>query len=830
MLRFTPPGEDGLDDPMPVGKDLYQQASDAATGDAAREDLDGEEEDFDAKPSDDDFLKMVVESEAQAALYQSQVNRKSWSRVYRAFHQEHFVGSKYTTGDYKNRSKLFIPKTRGAIRKDMAAVAASLFGSVDAISTSPGDEGDAGQRASADLMQALVNYRTGRSSGKAALPWFHVAMGARQTSMLTGICLSKQYWKLEVKKHGTEKFRDDPADEAEVEKVRDVYKPIVDRPDVMLFPPENFTIDPAADWTNPAQDAAYLHLKFPMRIDEIRRKQADPRNPWKALSVTDLKAVAASARADMEAIRRAREQGLDRYDETQTGKTFDVIWVYESFIRTAGEDWTFLSVGGRHLLTDPRPTEEVYPEQFGERPVALGYGAFEAFRIFPMSPAESWQMLQQQGNDLQNLTLDAVKQSVMPVAKVVRGRQVDLEALKKRGQGTAIMVNSPEDVTWDRPPDIGAAVENLKKEIDLDFDDIAGQQNYGTVSQSNSVGKTLGGLKLAAGAANSVQEFDIRIWIETYVEKVLAQLVRLEQFYESDKIILGICGNKAKLLQKHGINEITDELLENEVTIACNVGLGSGDPAQRLAKLQDAVSVVTPILQQSKDFQSGKREINAEAFITEVFGAVGYRDGGARFFQDGTPAPNAMAPLEQDKLKSEAELNRARGKNVILTGLAAAAKVGLGQREIEDQAVNDQFQQHLDHVDQVGRAQDMGHQHGSAIAGAKNAAQGLNPDGSPIQAPGADGKPGVPQDPAQAATKGLVPGATNVGAGNDGLTPTEIGSHGVPAADAGQQQVADQASEQQNLETALKKPKSRTVTIASRGADGRASSFHIQDH
>jgi hypothetical protein len=821
VLRFTPPGEDGLDDLK--GGNLYQRAADAATDGADRGDLDGDEDEyFDQQPSDGEFLKMVTESEAQAALYQSQVNRKSWAKVYRAFHQEHNVGSKYGSNDFKNRSKLFIPKTRSAIRKDLAAVASSMFGSVDAISTAPGDEGDAGQRASADLINELVNYRTSRSSGKAALPWFHVAMGARQTSMLTGICLSKQYWKLEVKKHGKEKFTDD-ADG--LEKERDVFKPITDRPDVMLFPPENFTIDPAADWTNPAQDAAYLHLKFPMRIDEIRRKQNDPRNPWKKLSVTDLRSCAASSRADMEAIRRAREQGLDRYDESQTGRTFDVVWVYESFIRTAGEDWTFLSVGGKYLLTDPRPTEEVYPEQFGERPVALGYGSFEAFRIFPMSAAESWQMLQQQGNDLQNLTLDAVKQSVMPVAKVVRGRQVDLEALKRRGQGTAIMVNSPDDVTWDRPPDIGAAIENLKKEIDLDFDDIAGQQNFGNVEQSNSLGKTLGGLKLAAGAANAVQEFDIRVWIETWAEKALAQLVRLEQFYESDKIILGICGNRAKLLQKHGVSEITDELLENEVTISCNVGLGSADPQQRLAKLSDAVGVITPILQQSKEFQSGKREINAEAFITEVFGAVGYKDGGARFFQDGQPqGPNPMLPLEQEALAAKASADRARGKNLILTGLAAAAKVGLGQREIEDAAVNDQFQRHMDHVEQVGRATEMGHKHGMAIAGAKNAAQGLNPDGSPMQ------QPGVAGGAAGSAPPGMIPGATDPGAGNAGADPADVLKHGVPAADAGQQQIADQASEQANLDKALKKPRSRTVTIASRGPDGRATAFHIQEH
>lgn len=809
-LRLQPHGEDGLaSDDRP----LYQRADEQATDGARRPPDDEDEDDFDGdeQPTDEEFLTLVRDSEAQAALYQSQVNRKSWSRTYRAFHQEHFVGSKYTSNDFKNRSKLFIPKTRAAIRKDMAAVAASMFGSISSISTSPGNEGDAGQRASAALMQELVNYRTSRSVGKAAMRWFHIAMGARQTSMLTGICLSKQFWKLELKRKGTEKYREDEDDEASPELERDVWVPLTDRPESMLFPPENFTIDPAADWTNPAQDAAYVHLKFPMRIDEIRRKQHDPRNPWKKLSKDALKAVAASSRADMEAIRRAREQGLDRFDKTQTGADFDVIWVYESFIRTAGEDWTFLSVGGKHLLTDPRPVEEVYPEQFGERPITLGYGSFEAFRIFPMSPAESWQMLQQQGNDLQNLTLDAVKQSVMPVAKVVRGRQVDLEALKKRGQGTAIMVNSPDDVTWDRPPDIGAAVENLKREIDIDFDDIAGQQNYGNVEQSNQLGKTLGGLKLAAGAANSVQEFDIRIWIETWAEPTLSQIVRLEQFYESDKIILGICGDKAKLLQKHGISEISDELLENEVTIAVNVGLGSGDPQQRLAKLQDAVNVATPILAQSKDFQSGKRQINAEAFIEEIFGAVGYKDGGARFFKDGDATQNPMQPLEQEQIKADTELSRARAKQAILTGISAAAKVGLGAKQIEDQAVNDEFQRHHDHVEQVGRAQDMGHQHGMAT---RPQARGL----------------GVPESAAKTALEGLVPGATNVGAGNDGLTPKELGQQGVPAGDAGQQHAADQASEQANLEKALKKPKSRTVTIASRGPDGRAASFHIQEH
>jgi hypothetical protein len=65
-----------------------------------------------------------------------------------------------------------------------------------------------------------------------------------------------------------------------VRKSRDVYEMVTDRPDIALFPPENYVIDPAAPWMRQA---------------------------------------VASGKQDQEAIRRAREMGLDRFDETQTG-------------------------------------------------------------------------------------------------------------------------------------------------------------------------------------------------------------------------------------------------------------------------------------------------------------------------------------------------------------------------------------------------------------------------------------------------------------------------------------------------------------------------------
>lgn len=746
MLRSDPVGEDTVTDTRTRSSsatdndfDLYAHAEAQGTDGASREDdTEGYDEDFNEAPSNSEFLAMVREAESQATTYMNQVNRRSWTQGYRAFNNKHFNGSKYDHPDFANRSRLFVPATRKAVRKDMAAVAASLFGSLDAVTVMPGNEADAQQKASAAVMQELVNYRTDRASAKASIPWFHVSMGSRMTAMITGFCISKQSWKLELRRTKSESFEDEETGER---RERDVWEPDIDRPECELFPPENYVIDPAANWTNPAQDAAYVFLKYPMRIDEIRRKQRDPRMPWKALTESQLRGSGGGkSRFDMEAIRRARENGIDRLNDIeQNNKEFDIIWVYECFIRCAGEDWTFLSVGDQHLLTDPKPVREVYPEQFGERPLVMGYGSLEPFRIFPMSPVESWQPVQQEINDIRNLTLDAVKQNVTPVTKVVRGRQVDLDQIKRRAHGSSIMVTRADDVTWEKPPDISQGVVAMKQHLDVDFDDLAGQANYGTVQNNNALGKTLGGLQLAAGAANAVQEFDIRVWIETWCEPVLAQIVRLESFYESDPTVLGLCGERAQLFKKFGIDEITNDLLEREVTLRVNIGLGAGDPQQRLGKFASALGIVAPICESSPDFHSGAMKVNVEAVFDEVFGGAGYRDGGKRFIKQGQPTQNPMQQPQMDALKAKAEKDRAQGKKALIDALSRAAEIGILKNEEERQQVIDLFDMHHRHMEQVGRAREIGHAQGLDLHERQLAAAGLNPDGTPIAPPGQEG-------------------------------------------------------------------------------------------
>jgi hypothetical protein len=104
----------------------------------------------------------------------------------------------------------------------------------------------------------------------------------------------------------------------------------------------------------------------------------------------------------------------------------------------------------------------------------------------------------------------------------------------RRGPNAQILVSKPEDVTWDKPPTVDAAAMTVIDRLNVDFDDQAGQFNSGSVQTNRKLNETVGGMKLISGSANAVSEFDLRVWIETWVEPTIAQIVKCIQYYEND--------------------------------------------------------------------------------------------------------------------------------------------------------------------------------------------------------------------------------------------------------------------------------------------------------
>lgn len=640
-----------------------------------------------------DLLQTIAEAEAQADAYLASNVRSAWQRSLKAWRNEHFDGSKYTKDDFRTRSKIFRPKTRTAIRKDLANAAEAMFATADVVKITAQDESDPMQVASASLKQELVNYRLSRTSGRNGIPWFLIAMGARLDAALTGWSVSVQSWKFKERVTPQQPFFDNTGtwqDNPEPKRQK-----LIDRPDINLIPPENVLLDPAADWTNPAQSGRYLIIRHPMHVDDIvgmMKADGPTLIPWLNVEQHEIEACAVQP-TDPQAIRRARENGMDRTDRSVTGSRFPIVWAYQVFLRMEGEDYTFWSLGKQRLLSDATPTIEAYPWLGGERPVVIGYGQLDSHRIHPMSAAESWQQLQQEANDTANLRLDGMKAAVTPVAKVRRGRQVDLAQVQRRGPNGVILVNEVEDVEWDRPPDVPQSAFMSEQIINADFDSLAGDFNTGSVETNRRLNETVGGMKLMAGAANTVTGFDLRLWGETWVERVIAQVVKMEEALEDDETVLAIAGERAKLFEKFGIDEITDEFLMAESTVRIDIGTGgsSHDPMQGLEKFTNAMQIVGQALMPFIEAGQLNVKPKPEAIINEVFGKAGFKDGGERFFEIGEPQPpqpdpKAQAEAEALKAKTAATLEQTQAKTEAMREKAAVDQQ-LGKTKLQEAAM-----------------------------------------------------------------------------------------------------------------------------------------------
>jgi hypothetical protein len=559
------------------------------------------------------LLSIVREAEAQSTSYLTSFVKAAWERSYKAYRNEHFATSKYQTPRYRSRSKLFRPKTRSAVRKNMASAASALFATVDAVQVTAQDTGDPIQLAAASIKHELLNYRLDRTSGKNAIPWFLTAMGAHQSAQISGICCSKQFWIYEEDEDG---------------------KRLMDRPECVDIAPENVLLDPNADWRRPAQSAGYLILRWPLAVWEIQKHMRGERQDetqWLQIDEKELESIASAQPNDAMAVRRAREGGSDSQQAAMSGP-FRIVWCYENFIRIDGVDYSFWTLGKERLLSIPRPVAELYPAFDGERPVVIGYGAIEAHRVFPMSPVESWQPLQQEANDVANLRLDQMKHVVNPVAKVRRGRQVDLEQVQRRSPDGVLLLQDVTDVEWDRPPDVPASAYQEANYINADLDELAGAFSMSSVQSNRQMNETVGGMKLMSGAAGSVTEFDLRVWIETWVEPVMWQLLRLIEIYEDDPTVLAIAGEKAQLYERFKTTHVTEEIIKADVTLRVSVGLGNSDPMQGLAKLSQAAQIAGNILGPFVEMGVARIRPNTKEIVNEVFGKAGYKDAGERFF------------------------------------------------------------------------------------------------------------------------------------------------------------------------------------------------------
>lgn len=629
---------------------------------------------------DDAWLSLARQAKTANESYQAGPKLR-WAQAYRAYNNQHFADSKYLSDRWRGRSKLHRPKTRNSVHKADARAASALFGSEDIVQTTATQPGDPKNQASADILREILNYRLSRTSGKAGLPWFQIAVGAHNDARMTAICVSKQYWERRevftgqyepimappqpmidatsgqpvmdpmsgqpVMGQPQQEMEINPETGEQVGKVKRIMKVVKDRPMVRLYPVEFVWRDPAADWLDQAQNSSYIGLLHPMSIGDAHAMMNTDGNSksavqWRKLTKEQLQHCRQPT--EVTGTAAAREPGTTDRRDIRTGEQdFNTCWLIEWFVRRDGLEWHFWTGACMYMASEPVLVEEAYPFNGGERPIVIGVSTIEPHKIDPTSPVQAALPLQQEMNDLVNLRMDGVKENVRPLTVIKAGAGIDVNTIQNRSGDTAVYAKNPkEDVHFDRPAAIGGEAYEEMAHLNADFDDTTGEFNGASVAMNRQIGETVGGMKLLNTSANITGDFDLTVWIATWTEPVLRQLMRVIQYYEDDQTVLTIGYHNAKLFTKYNIDQITNDLLDREILVKVDCGIGTSNPEVALERFAKAGVIVGQIIG-----QEAQARVKQDAVINEVFGKAGFKGAAERFFHEGDQTDPRITQLKE---------------------------------------------------------------------------------------------------------------------------------------------------------------------------------------
>jgi len=645
-----------------------------------------------------DYLKLAAQAYEQSTSFVDNNYRRNWEDCLNHFQSTHRAGSKYNKASFRYRSKIFRPKSRSAIRANEAAASAAFFANMDVVSIDAQNPGDEQQQASADVMKELLQYRLTKT-----IPWFLTCIGAFQDSNVIGVVCSYQAWEYEEKTeyHKIPYLDQDTGEQKE--QTIPATKILKDQPCIELMPVEQLRIHPAASWTDPIGTSPYVIRLIPMYVQDVKAKmvQTDPKTgqpKWKKLEDSAIRSASKLVFDTTKATREGnREDKTEQDNQAKPLNAFDVVWVHHNFIRIDGNDMVYFTLGTEHILTDPEPIEKQYFT--GDRPFVMGIAVIETHKLYPTSPIGLGIPVQSELNDNANQRADNVKLVMNKRYTVLRGRNVDIQNLMRNVPGGATTVDAHDDIMERQFADVTGSSYMEQDRLNMDFDDLVGTFSQATVQANRKLNETVGGMQMFKGGVNALTEYLIKTFAETWVEPVMRQLIKLEQHYETDTVVLAIAAQKAKLMQKYGIDEVTDELLNQELTLTVNVGMGATDPLQKLNSFSLAITKVRELM------AAPPQGLNVQEVVKEIFGRLGYKDG-ARFLidqEDPKMAP-VMAKMQEmgqiiQKLQAELADNEADRE--------AKKELELIKQEAEDERLDKELEnkliiKHMDIQDDLG--------------------------------------------------------------------------------------------------------------------------------
>ena len=613
-----------------------------------------------------DWLNLAQRAFRDSTDYMDVNYRKKFEDSIRAFNNQHPTDSKYGQLSYEKRSRLYRPRTRAVIRKNEAAGAAAFFSNMEVVTIQAQDQTSKVECASAAVMKEMMQYRLTKS-----IPWYQTVLGGLQDAQTVGVCCAHIYWDYQEEPGGEITEEESPAladvidvdtasnDEIEEFPEQDLEalpsgtmvakeggleegdqpqqiaptpstpvmaepRVIVDKPCIDLIPVENIRFDPGASWTDPVNTSPYwIHL-MPMYAMDVKERMRS--GDW--ITYAD-DIIAAAADVEANTVRRAREKGNDPTKSETTVSDYEIVWVQRHIHKRGGKDWEFYTLSDLVLLCEPYLLKETVFH--GKRPYVMGNCILETHKTVPTSVPELGRGLQDEINEVANGRIDNVKFVLNKKWFVKRGKEADVMGLVRNVPGGVVMLDDPindvREVTW---PDVTGSSFQEHQLLNQEMDELLGNFNPAALMTQGTGNNPARNMQMLANSSGTLTEYMLRTFVETFVQPVLRQVILLEQECETDQVVMKIAGKRAEIFQKYGIDNVTDELLTQELTLTVNVGMGATDPMQKLQKFLTAFGAYTEMLKQPAP------GVNMQEVGKEIFGHLGYSDG-SRFFTNDNP-------------------------------------------------------------------------------------------------------------------------------------------------------------------------------------------------
>jgi hypothetical protein len=222
-----------------------------------------------------------------------------------------------------------------------------------------------------------------------------------------------------------------------------------------------------------------------------------------------------------------------------------------------------------------------------------------------------------------------------------------------------------KDVRELKYPDVTGSSYQEQDRLTQEMDELTGNFSSSSVQANRSLNETVGGMNMLMGDASEVAEYELRTFVETWVEPVLRKLDKLIAMFETDETIKSVCAENADIMG-YGTTEELDALLDDEMVVSVNVGMGNTNPQQRLQQFQMIIGGVASIPELAQ-------RLNPMEIGKEVFSLGGFNDS-ERFFRSDE---------EMQKLQEAAAQNQPQDTSLQVAQLKAQASLQETQIKVE---------------------------------------------------------------------------------------------------------------------------------------------------